>query len=131
MFIELVFEKAEFTGILSTEEAEVYAAMLCNEGARSVAWLLNILDELNLKYELPVMYEDCNNAILWINERKSTMRSRHFQLRLEFIREMVQDNLLKVEYINTSENPADMKNKHSLFSKKVGLRNINSEEVLN
>jgi hypothetical protein len=128
------YSKKQSIMALSTEEAEVYAA---NEGARSIAWLLNFLDELNLKYQIPVMYEDCTNAILWINERKSTMRTRHFQLRLEFIREMVADNLLKVQYINTAENPADMmtkvlgKNKHALFSKKIGLRNINSEEVLN
>ncbi len=39
----------------------MYAA---NKGARSVARLLNFLDELNLKYELPVMYEDCNNGLM-------------------------------------------------------------------
>jgi hypothetical protein len=85
---------------------------------------------------MPIMHEDCNNAILWINEKRSTMRTRHFHLRLHFIRELVEDNMLKVQYINTSENVADMmtkvigNNKLQQFAKKIGLKNINSEEVL-
>ena len=80
------------------------------------------------------MYEDCQNAILWIVDKKSTMRTRHFELRLQYVREIVGENLLKVKYINTDENPADMmtkvlgKNKYKKFSEKMGL--FNSEEVL-
>ena len=68
-----------------------------------------------------MMYEDCSNAILWIKERKTTMRTRHFDLRLEFVREMIDDNMMKIEYVNTEKNPADMlskvlgKNKHEKF----------------
>jgi hypothetical protein len=121
---------------MSTEEAKVFAA---NEAAKSVAWLLNLLTELNMDYVMPVMHEDCNNAIIWINEKKNSMRTKHFHLRLQFVREMVENNQLKVQYINTSVNAADLmtkivgKNKHELFSKKIGLRNtqnIDSEEVL-
>jgi hypothetical protein len=43
------------------------------------------------------MYEDCNSAILWINERNTTMGTRDFHLRLQLVREMVEDNLLKVQ----------------------------------
>jgi hypothetical protein len=80
----------------STEEAEVYAA---NEAAKSINWLMNLLNELNLKYEIPIMHEDNNNAIAWIVDKKSTMRTRHFQLRLQFVREIVEDHLLKVMII--------------------------------
>jgi hypothetical protein len=59
---------------MSTEEAEVFSG---NEGGRSILWLTNLLNELNMKYQKPVMYEDCNNAIIWNNERKTTMRTRH------------------------------------------------------
>jgi hypothetical protein len=127
------YSKKQSLTAMSTEEAEIFAA---NEAAKSIAWLLNFMNELNLKYEMPIMHEDCNNAILWINEKRSTMRTRHFHLRLHFIREMVEDNMLKVQYINTSENVADMmtkvigNNKLLQFAKKIGLENINSEEVL-
>jgi hypothetical protein len=115
----------------STEEAEVYAA---NEATKSIMWLINFLNELNFEYDVPTMYEDCQNAILWIVDKKSTMRTRHFELRLQYVREIVGENLLKVKYINTDENPADMmtkvlgKNKYKKFSEKMGL--FNSEEVL-
>jgi hypothetical protein len=128
------YSKKQSLLAVSTEEAEVYAA---NEAAKSVSWLLNFMNELNLQYEVPVMHEDCNNAILWINEKRSTMRSKHFNLRLHFIRDLVEDNMLKVQYISTDQNAADMmtkvlgKNKHELFSRNIGLRNINLEEVLN
>jgi len=125
--------KARLTplGYQQTFAPEVYAA---NEAAKSVNWLINFLNELNFEYDVPLMYEDCNNAISWIVEKKSTMRTRHFELRLQFVREMVEDNLLKVQYINTNENIADMmtkivgKNKYKMFIKKIGL--FNSEEVL-
>jgi hypothetical protein len=74
----------------------VYAA---NEAAKSINWLMNLLNELNLKYEIPIMHEDNNNAIAWIVDKKSTMRTRHFQLRLQFVREIVEDHLLKVMII--------------------------------
>jgi hypothetical protein len=130
------YSKKQSLLAMSTAEAEVFAA---NEAAKSVAWLLNLLTELNMDYVMPVMHEDCNNAIIWINEKKNSMRTKHFHLRLQFVREMVENNQLKVQYINTSVNAADLmtkivgKNKHELFSKKIGLRNtqnIDSEEVL-
>jgi hypothetical protein len=89
-----------------------------------------------MKYDMPKMYEDNSNAILWIKERKTTMRTRHFDLRLEFIREMMDDNLFEIEYVNTDRNPADImtkvlgKNKHEKFVKMIGLESIDSEEVL-
>jgi hypothetical protein len=127
------YSKKQSLLAVSTEEAEVYAA---NEAAKSVAWLLNFLNELNFQYEIPVMHEDCNNALLWINEKRSTMRTKHFHLRLHYIRDLVEDNMLKVQYISSVNNSADMmtkvlgKNKHGEFSRNIGLRNIDSEEVL-
>jgi hypothetical protein len=108
----------------------VYAA---NEAAKSINWLMNLLNELNLKYEIPIMHEDNNNAIAWIVDKKSTMRTRHFQLRLQFVREIVEDHLLKVKYVNTNDNPADMmtkvvgRNKYKKFTEIMGL--LDSEEV--
>jgi hypothetical protein len=108
----------------STEEAEVFSA---NEGAKSILWLIKFFDELNFDYEMPKMYEDNSNAILWIKERKTTMRTRHFDLRLELIREMIDDNLIQIEYVKTEENPADImtkvlgRNKHEKFLKMIGL----------
>ena len=124
------YSKKQSILAMSTEEAEVYAA---NEAAKSVQWLINFMNELNFEYEVPIMYEDCNNAISWIVDKKSTMRTRHFDLRLQFVREMVEDHLLRVQYINTNENIADMmtkivgRNKYKIFTKKIGL--FNSEEV--
>ncbi len=78
------YSKKQSLTAMSTEEAEVFAA---NEAAKSMSWLMNFMNELNFKYEMPVMYEDYNNAILWINEKRSTMRTRRFLLRLHFIRD--------------------------------------------
>jgi hypothetical protein len=50
---------------------------------------------------------------------------------------MIDDNMMKIEYVNTEKNPADMltkvlgKNKHEKFVKMIGLGNIESEGVLN
>ena len=128
------FSKKQSLLAISTEEAEVFSA---NEGAKSILWLIKFLNELDIAYDIPMMYEDCSNAILWIKERKTTMRTRHFDLRLEFVREMIDDNMMKIEYVNTEKNPADMltkvlgKNKHEKFVRMIGLGNIESEGVLN
>ncbi len=35
---------------------------------------LRKLNDLDLKYERPIMHEDCVNAIIWINEKKNSMK---------------------------------------------------------
>jgi hypothetical protein len=82
------FSKKQSLLAISTEEAEVFSA---NEGAKLILWLIKFLNELDIAFDIPMMYDDCSNAILWIKERKATMRTRHFDLRLEFVREMIDD----------------------------------------
>lgn len=54
-------------------------------------------------------------------------RSKHIDVRFHFIREAVANNLVKIEYLKTSDMPADMftkslcKIKHYNFMKKIGL----------
>lgn len=92
----------------STEEAEVYAA---NEGAKTVLWIENLMKEIGFAFDLPILHEDCNSAIAWINSKKTGMASRHFSLRLSLLREASDDNLLKVEFVSTTDNVADLMTK--------------------
>jgi hypothetical protein len=105
----MIFKETERIAIgYEYREAEVYPA---NEAAKSVQCLINFMNKLNFEFEIPIIFEDCNNAISWIVDKKSTTRTRHFDLRLQFVREIVEDHLLKVPYINTNENIADMMTK--------------------
>jgi hypothetical protein len=56
----------------SSEEAEIIAA---NESIRSLLWLRNILIELSLGFDKPIMYEDDVRALRWMTENSHTMKT--------------------------------------------------------
>lgn len=72
------YSKKQILTAQSTEEAEVIAA---NEGTKTLLWIIQLLDDLNFEYEKPKLYEDNHNAKLWIENRKLSMRTRHFDVK--------------------------------------------------
>jgi hypothetical protein len=89
---------------LSTAEAEYYAA---TEGAKEGQWLTGLLEELGVKVAPYIMKCDSQSAICMIKNPVVNARSKHIELKYHFIRQLVEDKALKVEYVRTDENWAD------------------------
>lgn len=113
------------TVALSSTEAEYMA--VC-EASKEAIFLKNLLCELINRKNLPVVLCNDNQSAKKLSENcMYHKRSKHIDVRYHFIREAVANDLVKIEYLKTSDMPADMftkslcKIKHYNFMKKIGL----------
>jgi len=95
---------------LSSTEAEYMALTECS---KEVIYLQNTVDELNkaLKLEIPadipVIMEDNQGAIKLGHNAEFHKRTKHIDIKYHYIRELVENNKLRIIYINTKNQLAD------------------------
>ena len=90
---------------LSTTEAEY---MALTEAAKERIWLKIFCSELGFKSEIFKLTCDSHNAICLAKNPVHHDRTKHFEDKVHFIRDKVEDGSAKVQKIHTSLNPADM-----------------------
>ena len=67
------------------------------------------MDQINIKIESPTpIWCDNESAIIICNDGPFSKRSRHYDLAIHKIREMVRNNLIKIKFVRTNEQPADV-----------------------
>ena len=90
---------------LSTMEAEYVAA---TEASKEMVWLQRFMEELGKIQENSRLYSDSQSAIHFAKNLVFHSRTKHIELKYQFIRSILNEELLKLEKIHTSQNPADM-----------------------
>ncbi|XP_055614838.1 uncharacterized protein LOC129761153 [Toxorhynchites rutilus septentrionalis] len=91
---------------LSSTEAE-YVSL--SQAACDVIWLRNLLEDLRIDCCTPTtLYEDNQSCIHIANEPRDQKRLKHLDIRYHFIRECIQNGQIKVEYIQTQRQVADL-----------------------
>lgn len=109
---------------LSTTEAEYVAV---TEASKELIWLQGLLTELGFIQEKSVLHSDSQSAIHLAKNSAFHSRTKHIDLRYHFIRSLLEDEMLTLEKIQGSKNPADMLtkvvtiDKLKLCSTSVGL----------
>lgn len=98
--------KKQATVALSSTEAEYIAVA----GATCEAvWLRRILEDLGFRQDGPtVLFFDNMSAINLSKNPVLHSRSKHIDLRYHYLREMVQQGQIIVDYCNTHNQPADV-----------------------
>lgn len=94
---------------LSSTEAELVAltTAVC-EGA----WLIRLLEEVGYQLTVPVTYfEDNQSTIRVVNDPKDHGRLKHVDVKLHYIRSMIQQGRIRVEYIPSERQIADIMTK--------------------
>jgi len=110
---------------LSTTEAEYVAA---TEASKEMIWLQELMEELGKKQESSRLYSDSKSAIHLAKNSAFHPKTKHIRIRYHFIRWLLEEKVLKLEKILSSENPADMftkvvtTEKLKLCSASVGLQ---------
>ena len=110
---------------LSTTEVEYVATI---EASKEMILLQRFMEELGKKQENIRLYRDKQSAIHLANNSAFHLRTKHIQLKYHFIRSVLDEELLKLEKIHTSQNPADMlakgvtKEKPSSYLVSIGLQ---------
>lgn len=125
--------KKQASVALSTCESEYYAMILA---AKEIIWLTRVLTEAGFKPNPEVPLRSDNQAAIgWATgERCPSGRAKHIDVSVHFIRELVQAAKLKVPYVASEENDADIMTKPlgpALFAgilKRLGLGGASEEE---
>ena len=107
---------------LSTAEAE-YVALA--GAAQEAIWLKHLLSDMNFDIGSPLLIkEDNQSAICLAQNPKDHPKSKHIDIKYHFIRELVINNEIKIEYCPTNDMLADIFTKGLTADKFVKLRNM-------
>jgi hypothetical protein len=103
---------------LSSIEAEYLAIF---EAVKEVKFIYYLLCDFHIKVNLPIFIKTDNMGAIFMAENSSTgVRTRHVDTCYIFIREFIEDGLIKVEFVRSVENDADIFTKnvsHDLYVK--------------
>ncbi|KAH9084296.1 hypothetical protein LEN26_020917 [Aphanomyces euteiches] len=110
----------------STTEVEFIAAA---ESAKNLIWLHELLQEMKVKISLPIdMFVDNQSAIQVAKATATHSRTKHIRLRFHFLRDLVDENMVNLQYIGSKDQIADIFTKvqtHQAFEKhrlRLGMR---------
>jgi hypothetical protein len=99
---------------LSSCEAEFLAL---SEAVREALWLWNLFEELNVGFVKPItIHVDNQSAIKLAENAVSHQRSKHIDIRYFRVREEVANGKIKLLYVPTQENIADIMTKSTSFA---------------
>ena len=99
------FSKKQNCVSLSTTEAEYIAASLA---CTQVIWMKQTLKDFGLKFENTTILCDNTSAINLSKNPILHSRTKHIQIRHHFLREQVLNNIIKLEFIPTNKQLADI-----------------------
>ena len=86
-------------------EAELYAVV---EGHKDSKMLLNLLeDAFNIKANSSMLYCDNKAAIVSAHGDGNRRKTRHLDLRYQYIMKQLSDDQTTIEYIQSEQNKAD------------------------
>jgi hypothetical protein len=105
---------------LSTSKAEYVVA---SEASKEMIWLQRFMEELGKKQENSRLYCDSESVIHLAKNSAFNSNTKNIQLMYHFIRSVLEDGLLKLEKIHTSQNPTDM------LTKGVTMEKLSSYSV--
>ncbi|KAF7130275.1 hypothetical protein RHSIM_Rhsim10G0139300 [Rhododendron simsii] len=108
-FLGIQSSKKQRTIALSSAEAEYIAA---TDAACEAVWLRRIRSDMEHKEEGPtVIYCDNMSAIAMSKNPVFHGRTKQIELRHHFIRDLVQNGEIQLEFVNTKEQLADIMTK--------------------
>jgi hypothetical protein len=96
----------------STMEAEFIAASEC---VSELVFIINLIKELQVPLaQTPTLLVDSKTAKILLETRSCTDGSKHIQVRYFFVRQYIRDKVLRVNYVPSGENVADIFTKQLL-----------------
>eukprot|EP00253_Pinus_taeda_P018723 PITA_18723 len=105
---------------LSSAEAEYRGAV---EDGKEALWLRQILSEFGFEQHHPTtLWCDNQSAIQLCKDLVQHQRSKHIELQMHFIRKLIHDHVLEVQYCSTDDQVADIFTKALTEAKFTKLR---------
>jgi hypothetical protein len=92
--------------VLSTTEAEYVAV---SETTREIKFIMQVLESMSLKVDYPItVHVDNVGAIFLANNRTTGERTKHVDIRHHFVREYIEEGIVKIVFVRSRENDADI-----------------------
>ena len=102
--------KLQRTVSLSSSEAEYYA---CAEAVKEIPFIVEILTFMGIPVKIPVEVRVDNIGAIFMSENTtSSNRTRHMDTRWHFVNEMQANGLIKLVFVKSEENAADIATKN-------------------
>lgn len=90
---------------LSSTEAEFIALA---EAAQETIWMARVINDLNHAVSTITMYEDNQSCIHLLQNGNNSLRTKHIDTKYHFVRDMVNNKVIRVEYCPTEDMIADL-----------------------
>ena len=91
---------------LSTTEAEYVAAATC---CTQVLWMKRNLQDIQVTYDEPIpIFCDNTSAISILKNPMMHSKTNHIPIKFHFLRDQVLDNIIKLEYVPTTKQLANI-----------------------
>lgn len=90
----------------STTEAEFYAL---SDAVKEIQWLKNILGDFDIKVpETLTVHSDNQSTIKMVENAKFSSRTKHIDVRLHYVRDLVYQQKINIIYCSSEDNVADL-----------------------
>ena len=99
------------------------------EAGKEMLWLKRFLQELGITQEEYKVHCDSQSALDLSKNSMYHSRTKHIDIRYHWIREVMEQQLLKLVKVHTKENPADMLTKGVTYEKLQLCRDIAGMDV--
>ena len=91
---------------LSSSEAEFVAL---SEAAKEIKFVYQVLLSMGVRVETPIVVRVDNIGAIFMAENVAvSQRTKHIDVRYRFVQEFVMDGFLKIIFVRTAENDADI-----------------------
>ena len=95
--------------VLSTTEAEYVAV---SEVVKEIKYLYQMLRSMEIKVPLPIKVQVDNVGSIWLaNNSSMSERTKHVDLRAHFLRDMIKDQVIEINFAKSAENDSDVMTK--------------------
>lgn len=109
---------------ISTTESEFYALA---ETVREIKWLRSLLADFKIVAQKPItIFIDSQSCIKMIENEKFSNRTKHIDVRYKFAKDEITKGNIKLVYVPTETNIADMLTKPLAGTKIKSLRNLSN-----
>ena len=97
--------------VLSTTQA---GYMALSEVVKELKFIVQFLQTMNIEVELPItVYVDNVGAIWLSNNRTTSERTKHIDIRTSFVKEYQEDGKIIIKFLKSEDNEADIFTKNT------------------
>jgi hypothetical protein len=119
--------KAGKSVTLSSTEAEYFAL---SEVTREIMFIKQVLESMGINLTLPILVKVDNVGAIYLSNNFSlSQRTKHIDVRRHYVREYVQDGIIKTIFVPTDQNEADIHTKNTPEDVFIKHRDKNLEDI--